>query len=320
MRSILVNNSSKKQRDHFLAELHRRIAAADDAHPTVRCWFSTKLRALLSELRAKLLQEKTITSTFPSGMQLLHWIQEIGLATPVAQVLPGNSMGPKDAFYLLGAAPNSPISPFELLQAFHPAGVVAFFGALSFHGLTTQSPAFYHIAMLTLRPTTPPVRKPRRSETSVVRDNLGTLAFSYEDIPLYSTRRYADLVPGVQMHILDQKMRLRVTDIEQSLLDTLAHPGAAGGQSVIFEAWEQGWTRIQPLRMAQYAQSAATPLQRRFGAMVNLMQLPLSEEIREVLTRARQTVFAEGKGIPISLFRHAPGQKLDDEWQVLTPL
>ena len=116
------------------------------------------------------------------------------------------------------------------------------------------------------------------------RDSLGSHAFTYSGTRYFSTKRFRDLVPGVQTQILDPRIHLRVTDLEQTLLDTLMNPEASGGQSVIFEAWEQGLARARPERMAGYVETIALPvLTRRLGALLNLTGATTPAPLRAVL-------------------------------------
>jgi predicted transcriptional regulator of viral defense system len=311
-----------QQKNHYLAELSQRIAESNEQNPTVRCWSANGLKELLTQIRTELLKKKTLTNSFPRSDSILSWLQENGLAYRLP-VTPGSSAKKVASFYLLevGAGPNSVVSPFELLQAFQPAGVICYFSALSFHGLTTQVPAFHHSALLVRRPPPEPVLDtPEREDTNepkVARSGLGSLAFTYGETAYYSTRRYRDLVPGTQLHVLDQRIRLRVTDLEQTILDTLAHPGASGGQAVVFEAWAQGWGRVRPATIVSHLKAMGLPLTRRFGAISRVLQLQLDEQIVSYLDSARTASFGQPA---INLFRGQPSQSLDPDWNVLVPL
>jgi hypothetical protein len=313
-----------RQKSAFQAELLRQVAAASEEFPTVRCWSARKFRGLLGHLRSSLLDEKIISSSFPRTDALLDWIISTGLISPVP-VASRTTAQAETQFYLVevGAGHQSVVSPFELLQAFQPQGIVSFFSALSFHGLTTQPPPFHHSAVLTSRPpglirerpvpdsSPAPAAAPRR-------DPLGSHAFTHDAIRYYSTKRYRDLVPGIQTQILDPRIHLRVTDIEQTLLDTLMQPDACGGQSVIFEAWGN-LDRARPERLAGYVRSLTLPvLTRRLGALLNLTGITPPAPLLPVLAEARR-LFASAPGPQVPLFRGQPGTLLDPEWNVLTP-
>jgi len=316
-----------QQKSRYLAELLQRIAVATDRYPTVRCWSGSALRSFLTQLRTDLLGQKLLTNSFPRSDDILRWLGDSGLAFPLP-VSPGTSVKNAPTFYLLevGAGVAPVVSPYELLQAYQPAGVVCFFSALSFHGLTTQIPPFHHSALLMRRPVVTSVVTPKVAsnssdvdETRVARNSLGSPVFSYGNTAYYSTKRYADLVPGIQVHVLDKRIHLRVTDLEQSILDTLVHPEAAGAQAVVFEAWEQGWDRVRQSTITQYLQTASLALTRRFGAMSKLLKLQLTDEILRYLDETKRKGIGTGNGEPINLLRGSAGQKLDQEWNVLTP-
>ncbi len=313
-----------RQKSAFQAELLRRVAVASEEFPTVRCWSARKFRGLLGHLRSSLLDAKIISSSFPRTDALLDWLISTGLVFPLP-VAPGSSAQAETQFYLVevGAGPQSVVSPFELLQAFQPQGIVSFFSALSFHGLTTQPPPFHHTAIPTPRPPGLPRERPvpetSPSPTAAPhRDHLGSHAFTHDSIRYYSTKRYRDLVPGIQTQILDPRIHLRVTDLEQTLLDTLMQPDACGGQSVIFEAWGN-LDRARPERLADYLHRLTLPvLTRRLGALLNLTGIAPPAPLLPVLAGARR-LFASAPGPQVPLFRGQPGTLLDLEWNVLTP-
>ena len=157
------------------------------------------------------------------------------------------------------------------------------------------------------------------SASAARRDSLGSHAFTYGGTRYFSTKRFRDLVPGVQTQILDPRINLRVTDIEQTLLDTLMHPEASGGQSVIFETWAQGLGRARPERMAGYVESIALPvLTRRLGALLNLTGAVAPAPLRSVLEQTRRLLVVDSTP-QVPLFRGQSGTRLDPEWNVLTP-
>jgi hypothetical protein len=318
------NNNIEDQRSRYLAELMRVIAAASEDHPVVRCWSAPKLHHLLTRLRTDLTRQNLLPRSFLSGNAILEWLQSAGLVYPLP-VTPGTSFRTEATFYVVevGAGPASVISPFELLQAFQPAGVICYFSALSFHGLTTQTPPFHHIATLVSRP---PARRPLPDKTPdqpvhrrSPRDPLGSLAFTYGATAYYSTRRYADLVAGIQTHVIDKRIQIRVTDAGQTILDTLSNPEASGGQAVIFEAWEQGWEQLRPAAIIPSLHAAGLPTIRRFAAMTRLLGLQPASEIRDFLADTQRRRASEIT-LPIHLFRDNSGQRLDSEWGVLVPL
>src|SRR5476651_578175 len=162
-----ATNSLERQKNAFQSELLRRVSAATEDFPTVRCWSSHKLRSLLGSLRSSLLDQRVVTSSFPRTDGILAWLSDAGLVHPLP-VEPGVTAKAEDTFYLVevGSSPQSTVSPFELLQAFQPQGIVSFFSALSFHSLTTQTPPFHHSVALTPRPPAIP-REPAAPEIEI---------------------------------------------------------------------------------------------------------------------------------------------------------
>ena len=91
------------------------------------------------------------------------------------------------------------------------------------------------------------------------------------------------------------------------------------GQSVIFEAWEQGLGRARPERLAGYVETIALPvLTRRLGALLNLTGAVTPAPLRSVLEQARHLPAADSTP-QVPLFRGQSGTRLDPEWNVLTP-
>ena len=316
--------SLDREKSRFQAELLRRVAIASEEFPTVRCWSARKFRGLLGRLRSSLIEAKAASSSCPRTEALLDWLVSIGLVFPLP-VVAGHTAQAEGLFYLVevGAGPQSVVSPFELLQAYQPQGILSFFSALSIHGLTTQPPPFHHSAILTSRPLNrfqerPIPETPSIATTTPRRDPLGSHTFTHEGIRYYSTKRYRDLVSGVQTQILAPRIHLRVTDLEQTLLDTLMQPDSCGGQSVIFEAWTH-LDRAQPERLANYLLLFKQPvLTRRLGALLNLTGIAPPPSLLPVLAEARRQL-ATTPGTRVTLFRGQIGSLLDPEWNVLTP-
>lgn len=312
------------QRKKFFAEFTRRIAESNDDYLTVRCWSGKGLRKLLTGIRGELIERRVLSHSFPRSLELIAWLQELGLAHKL-KATAGPAVQRESDFYVvsLGANANTAASPYELLQAYEPKGTLCFLGALAFHELTTQVPPFYHVA--TLLPKPRQVRlalfenhleeaKVQPDRTS--RNRLGSLVFTFGGYEFFATRRYEHLVPGAQIHVINARTRLRFTDVEQSLLDTLTHPEACGGEAVVFEAWQRGWERARQEVLASYVKLAGPNLVRRFGALATVLELDLAAPLKAVLEETEPV----DRGVPpLHLLRGIPGQVLDERWHVLRP-
>jgi predicted transcriptional regulator of viral defense system len=315
----------------FLAVLSRSLAAPTPDWPTVRLWTKTSLDRLFRAVKRNIGQSKPRVS----NMELLHWLEKLGLAWPVE--------ADGADFYLLelGASARSDIDPLELLMAYEPSGVVCYFSALAFHSLTSQMPSHHHVAVVTKSSRTENAEKSgqTRTEEAPYRETipksdgsnkgtrgkvspLGKSVFSYLDIPYYLTRRAERLLPGVQNRSNGPRGRFRITTYEQTLLDTFHKPQNCGGPAVVLEAWQEASTsgRLDEERLLAYLKQMDYPsTTRRLGAMLHLMDYTPGVELGNYLDRARQGISREAPHSQISLLPGFDYSNLDETWLVKSP-
>jgi len=306
-------------------DLKSVISVPSEDHPAARVWRRSDLVAVIAKVRDERLEQ--LKSTFPSANAVIERMLQIGWL----QKLPvQNGVGERTLpeIYLLDMEATEEDLPefWELLQGYQTTGVLCYFGALSFHELTTQVPAFFHIATL-LSPT------PRTSVIAAnpggdvgekpgrIRDPLGTLIFRYQGRPCYATRRDSSLVPGIQLREYGPRTQLRITTLEQTMLDTLWHPLRCGGESVVFEAWERGVGRWNPERMAKHLSTInRQDLDRRVGAIMTLIKCEIPSGTLKTLLEARQTELRKVPSTePLPLLPGLPGSTLLSGWGILTP-
>ena len=84
------------------------------------------------------------------------------------------------------------------------------------------------------------------------RNPLGTEIFRFEGVGYYSNKRDASLVPGIQFRVVSPRCWLRITTLEQTLLDALMQPVRCGGAAVVLEAWETGVKQFDADRMSEH--------------------------------------------------------------------
>ena len=106
--------------------------------PTVRCWTKASLNRLFAEVKSEIGEAQPEQS----NLSILRWIEQLGLSCTI----PAESV--EFRLFEIGAGADSPIDPYELLMAYSPAGVICYFGAISFHSLTSQIPSHYHVAVM----------------------------------------------------------------------------------------------------------------------------------------------------------------------------
>ncbi len=124
------------------------------------------------------------------------------------------------------------------------------------------------------------------------------------------------------MRVVSSRTWLRITTLEQTLLDTLLQPLRCGGEAVVLEAWENGVKEMDADRMAEYlSKIQREDLERRIGAMVDLIGVDMAatslgsrlKALRERLA----TLIQEVPEIPL-----LPGFRfsaLSGTWKVRTP-
>ncbi|HEY7326062.1 MAG TPA: hypothetical protein VH592_00375 [Gemmataceae bacterium] len=311
-------------REAFLARLNQRLAAPTSEWSTVRCWTEPALDRIFRQVRNEL-----ATEGVESGMShssLLEWLCQLHLAS----LLPVES----ESIYLLemGASAEAEVDPLELLMAGNPSGVVCYFSAVALHALTTQLVEHHHVAEL--RPQGPGPESRRHEEDVAERPErpqaagsrrprgLGKLLFRFQGVPFYSIRRSTRLVPGVQTRRHGPRAQVRITTLEQTLLDTLYKPFHCGGPEVVFEAWQEGVAsrRIDEERLVAYLRAMNYPATaRRLSVMMELAGGAPGGELRRFLEACQEAIDRQSPHARISLLPGIDYQNLNEAWLVNTP-
>lgn len=305
--------------------MREKISLPTPQHPAARIWKETDLKAEISQVKKQ--HQAQLTAAFTTAQAVIQrmlamgWLQEIELESPAE----GKSTPP---LYLVDmeAAADEIIEPSEILQGFQSDGVICYAGALAIHELTTQVPAFYHIAVprapktesaVVLKETSASYAKPNEKP----RDPLGRKIFDYQGIPCYLTRPEAVHMPGVQTRIYGARTHIRITTPEQTMLDTLWQPGKCGGQAIAFEAWERGVSRWNEERMAHHLEKIQRgDWIRRVGAMLTVLGVtPVSETLRQLLESQKCHVKSHAELPTLTLLNRMPAPTLLPEWGVLVP-
>ncbi|QVL31108.1 hypothetical protein KIH39_19985 [Telmatocola sphagniphila] len=321
-----VGRFEKEQayREAFLARLNQKLAAPSSKWPTVRYWTKPALDKLFRQIREELAAEQVKSDL--SHASLLDWICQLRLAT----LLPVDN----ESVFLfeIGASSESEMDPLELLMAAKPSGVICYFSAVAFHELTTQLVEHHHVAELQL--PTPASDKKRlpleisepseslmNSESRAPR-GLGKLLFQAQGTSFYSTRRSSRLVPGVQTRAYGPRAQIRITTLEQTLLDTLYKPFHCGGPEVVFEAWREAVAsrRIDEERLVDYLRIMSYPATaRRLAVMLELAGGAPGAEFRRFLDASQLAIDRQSPHACISLLPGVDYQNLNVLWLVNTP-
>lgn len=312
----------KKWQD-FSRALINRLSTTSPSLPTVRCLTRKTLVGVFRDTK----KELGLPSTFPTGIKILNALISMGLATriPVEETV---KSAPSNEFYLMGfqGSHEREIDPLELLQAFSQEGIICYLSALGHLELTTQVPVHHHIAIPT-REQPDMIKEPLGtapsldpSENTPKRSKLGTHIFSYEGIPYYSTKRVISSIPGIKERILSPWSMIRMTTIEQTLLDTLQYPYHCGGPDVVFEAWQTAQDRYEEEDLLEGLKRIdLPPLIRRLGAVYNLLNYKPSKCLGAFLKEKRDQFFTQSENPLIPLLRGLTFSQLDSYWNVLVP-
>ena len=275
----------------FLRIFSDHEAAAAENNLTPRCW---KPWALYREIQAIIKANRSeLKSTFPTSRLVVEHLKRIGWLRVIKTQTSDATKELKFLFLGAEAGASEPIYPLELLQSWLPDGVICFFSAIGYYELTTQMVTHHHIARLTPPKekaiVEPAVKSNGESPSKAVeRDPLGTIAFHFEDVAYYHNKRDRSLTPGIQLRVASPKCWLRITTLEQTLLDGLMQPVRCGGEAVVLEAWQNGVQNMDADRLAQHlGKIQREDLDRRVGAMLEMLDAgesskTLDERLREV--------------------------------------
>ncbi|MBT4860421.1 MAG: hypothetical protein HOM14_00385 [Gammaproteobacteria bacterium] len=318
-----VKNKLSRQELFFekvLASFSTRFASPTSDILSTRC--ISKL-ALLKQL---LLIRDEIA--FPghkriSGKDILNLLERSKIIQPIITLDPVTNQK-QENFYLLGLTSSENIvDPIELLQALEPKGVICYFTALEFYGLTTQIPSHHHIAKLvhtSLRGRKKNYKNTPPSKKNHVFNPLGKNKFTYEDIPYYLTNRDTNLILGIKERFLNERTKFRITSIEQTLLDTLHKPLSCGGSSVVFEAWENAIDKMQSNILLEYLQKINNnALSCRAGYMLQIMDYKINSDLSSFLSSVKNSVTRNNPELAIPLLPGLNYHQFNQEWFIRTP-
>jgi hypothetical protein len=235
---------------------------------------------------------------------------------------------PARAFYLLefGSTAETEVHPLELLLADRPDGILCYWSALAYYDLSTQPVAHHHVATRVEPSATTRQGDRTPAAPSAGRlhphNPLGELAFHYEGIPYYRTRRSAGTNLGFRLKYFAPRCLLRITTLEQTLLDTLHNPRSCGGPAVILEAWREALS--QPVfdedRFEEYIGQLGKPaLARRLGAMLDILGHCPSAGLRETLTLLSGEMSDDPVTTLVALLPGFPYHRIDPRWNVGIP-
>ncbi|MBC8121256.1 MAG: hypothetical protein H7Y22_05385 [Gemmatimonadaceae bacterium] len=256
-----------------------------------------------------------------TGTAMLEYLVTARLVQLLEVELPEGRMQEKFVVWGITESLES-TEPLEILQATARDGIICYFTAVHFHGLTTQGVSHHHIARLRHYPQPQQGQKDRPESLGERKafDPLGSKQFTYRGMPYYLTQRERDLVVGVQRRYLDERTIIRITTLEQTLLDALHRPMSCGGPAVVFEAWETALERLDERRLAEYLEAiASSEVDRRVGYMLENLGHRPGGVLGERLARMREELARATNQTPIALLPGTESDSINPYWLVEVP-
>jgi hypothetical protein len=307
--------------EEFLKAFTARVATPTASLLSVRCITRQTLAGIFSKIQ----QELNLPSTYPSGVAIIEHLIAMGFASRIP-VEGTKGTTPSKEFILIGIqeAQNLNADPLELLQAYDEQGVICYFSSLAYYDLTTQVPVHHHVATI-IDPVTTNTRSERSTtianpKSTNTKSRLGAYLFNYEGVPFYCTKRVRSSIPGIKIRVVSPRTNLRITTIEQTLLDTLQYPFHCGGQEVALESWERHIRQIEGDLLLDYLRTIRIdPLTRRVGAIFDLFGIPPAKDLYSFLKESRSRIFSQPEVPEIPLFRGIHSQQSNPKWKILVP-
>jgi len=309
--------------EDFLRSFTDRLSKTKSSLPCIRCLTKGTLIHLFKEIQKDL----ALPSTYPSGTKIIEHLISMGLATKVPVEETARPIPSKELFVIgIFGSHNLEIDPLEMMQAYNLKGVICFFSALAHLNLTTQIPVHNHIASLIPKKIVDIARLTSvndwaaPTDVSKTRSKMGTPIFSYQNVPIYSTKRIINSIPGIKSRILSPWAIIRMTTIEQTLLDTLQYPLQCGGPEVVFEAWGKKIRNLRDDLILEYLKIInIPPLTRRLGAILDLFNHRPISELYAYLEESRSNIFIQPEVPEIPILKGMFFSRLNSSWNVLIP-
>jgi hypothetical protein len=314
-------NSHVELLEFVLQQLSVVLREPSADFPTVRCLRQPSLIRLLGQImshhdgaNAGSTEDTPPARPLPASA-MMGRLESSGILHQVRLDAVGPRV-PMDRFWALGltTAPEQ-LDATEVLQAHIPDGVLCYFTAVGLHNLTTQLVAQHHIARLR-RPSASVATTPPRRTTDHA-PPLGQWQFTRQGVRFYLTTRDPRYLVRTQQRYVHELSRVRMTTLEQTLLDTLHRPMNCGGPAVVFEAWETGLERLDQDVLAGMLGEVDDPkLTRRVGVMLTNTRRALEPALAAAMDVAAHSA-REQDAIP--LFVGIPHTTIDTRWHVLVP-
>jgi predicted transcriptional regulator of viral defense system len=123
------------------------------------------------------------------------------------------------------------------------------------------------------------------------------------------------------MRVASPKTWLRITTLEQTLLDTLLQPVRCGGEAVVLEAWENGLKKMDADRITEHlSKIQREDLERRVAAVLDITGADVgATSLGRKLQGLRQRLAASHEIPEIPLLPGFQFANFSEAWRVRTP-
>ena len=300
----------------LLRHFSSKLTDSATSLPSTRCISRPELVRLLGAVRNELAIPR-----LGSASSLLDILARSGLIKHI-EITPLSQRVREDRFCAVGLHTDPQlIDPAELLQVHVPDGVICYFTALQLHELTTQSAPHHHIAKVRPLDAMPTPEAVSHDVVTAVTapPPLGSAQFEYQHIRYYLSVRDATILRRHQQRFLNAFSRVRVTTLEQTLIDTLHRPMNAGGPSVVFEAWQAARGKFDDTVLVDLLLQIKHPLlARRVGYMLEQTFGSPSRASAELNKHALSELVYDASE-PASLIAFMPYKTHNARWQLLVP-
>jgi predicted transcriptional regulator of viral defense system len=113
---------------------------------------------------------------------------------------------------------------------------------------------------------------------------------------------------------------IRITNLEQTLLDTLHRPLSCGGTAVVLEAWERGLARVDEEQLAAYLREMQyLPTAQRLGYLLASMQYVPGLQLKAALDESLSQLDPHAPSQYQQLFPGMRFENLTHPWLVYVP-
>ena len=142
---------------------------------------------------------------------------------------------------------------FEIVQSVHPSGYFSHYTAMSLHGLTEQIPkSIYFNIEQKLRPGGGQLSQAGINRSFASKCRTTNNVASFRGYTVYSLNGGNTDQLGVITRSADNKVQVRTTNLERTLIDIVVRPIYSGGVAEVAKAFSEAASRVSVNRICAY--------------------------------------------------------------------